>query len=68
LSAERTYADFDHAMRGPLTVILGETELVLSQADVPAEERRRSVESVTRAVRQVEQLLVEWQGVAGGPQ
>ena len=60
MTTERMYADFDHAMRGPLTVILGEAELVLSQHDVPAEERRRSVESVIAAVRQMEQMLVEW--------
>jgi hypothetical protein len=67
LITETTYAEFDHAMRGPLTVILGEAELVLSHADVPAEERRRSVESVIAAVRQIEQMLVEWRGGAGGP-
>jgi hypothetical protein len=48
---EEMYGEFDHAMRGPLTVILGEIELVLSDADVPAEERGRSVESVIGAVR-----------------
>ena len=61
------YDKFDHAMRGPLTVILGEIELVLSDPDVPADERRRSVESVTGAVRQIEQMLVKWRGAAGGP-
>jgi signal transduction histidine kinase len=61
------YAEFDHALRGPLTVILGEVELVLSEADVPAEERRRSAQSVVGAVRQVEQMLVEWRSAATGP-
>ena len=28
------YAEFDHDVRGPLTVILGEVELVLSDGDV----------------------------------
>lgn len=65
---ERMYADFDHAMRGPLTVILGEAELVLSHEDVPSVERRRSVESVIAAVREIEQMLVEWRGTAGGVQ
>jgi hypothetical protein len=65
--SEKMYAEFDHAMRGPLTVILGEIELVLSDADVPAEERRRSVGSVIAAVRQIEQMLIEWRGAAGAP-
>lgn len=64
---ERMYADFDHAMRGPLAVIAGEAELVLSDADASADERRRSVASVIEAVRQMEQMLIEWRGVAGGP-
>ena len=63
---EELYAEFDHAIRGPLTVILGEVELVLSDADVPADERRRSAASVVGAVRQVEQMLIEWRGVAAG--
>jgi signal transduction histidine kinase len=62
------YAEFDHAMRGSLTVILGEAELVLAHGEVPDAERRRSVESVVMAVRQMEDLLVEWRAVAaGGP-
>ena len=64
---EEMYAEFDHALRGPLTVILGEVELVLSDADVPADERRRSAASVVGAVRQVEQMLVDWRGVAASP-
>jgi signal transduction histidine kinase len=63
---EGGYAEFDHAMRGPLTVILGETELVLSHADVPASERSRSVQSVIGAVREIEHLLVEWKAATGG--
>ena len=61
----RMYADFDHAMRGPLTVILGEAELVLSHEEIPSEERRRSIQSVVGAVRQMEQMLAEWRGTAG---
>ena len=64
---ERMYAEFDHAMRGPLNVILGEIELVLSDADIPAEEHGRSVERAIGAIRQTEQMLVEWRGAAGGP-
>ena len=67
MTTEKRYAEFDHAMRGPLTVILGEIELVLSDADIPAEERGRSVESAIGAVRQLEQMLVQWRGPAEGP-
>jgi hypothetical protein len=56
---EEMYAEFDHAMRGPLTV--GEIELVPSD-DVPAGQRRRRQGSVVEVVRQMEQMLVPWQG------
>jgi len=50
---EKMQAGFDHAMRGPLTVILGEIELVLSDADISAKERGRSIESaIGRYARQ----------------
>lgn len=65
---ETTYADLDHALRGPLTVIVGETELVLSHADVSTQERRRSAESVIEAVRQIERLLVGCRPEAGNRQ
>ena len=61
---EEMSAEFDHAMRGPLTVILGEIELVPSD-DVPVGERRRTQGSVVEVVRQMKQMLVPWQG--GGP-
>jgi signal transduction histidine kinase len=61
------YSEFDHAIRGPLTVILGEIELVLSDPEVPADERRRSAQSVTAAVRQIEQMLIQWRGAAADP-
>lgn len=61
------YSEFDHSLRGPLTVILGEVELVLSDADIPAEERRRSAASVVGAVRQIEQMLVGWRPAAASP-
>ena len=65
---DEMYSEFDHAIRGPLTVILGEVELVLSDPGVPAEERERSAESVIGAVRQMEHMLVEWRGAtADGP-
>jgi hypothetical protein len=61
------FSDFDHAMRRSLTVVLGETELVLARGDVMAEERRRSVDSLVAAVREMEQLLVQWRVSATGP-
>lgn len=64
MTTEKAASDFDHAMRGPMTVILGEAELVLSHADIPTEERRRSIESVIGAVREMEHMLVAWR--AGG--
>lgn len=64
---EQMFSDFDHAIRGSLTVVLGETELVLSHADVTAQERRRSVDSLVAAVREIEQLLVQWRTAAAGP-
>jgi hypothetical protein len=67
LITETMYADFDHAMRGPLSVIVGEAELVLSQTDISTEERRRSVESVIAAVHQLEGLLIKWRSAAGAP-
>jgi signal transduction histidine kinase len=66
LITETMYADFDHAMRGPLSVIVGEAELVLSRADISTEERRRSVESVIASVHQLEDLLIELRSAAGG--
>jgi hypothetical protein len=67
LITDEMLSDFDHAMRGSLTVILGETELVLSHGDVPADERRRSGNSVVAAVHEMEQLLVQWRLAATGP-
>jgi len=55
-----TPADLDHALRTPLTVVLGETELVLARDDVPAEERRRAADSVVAAVRRIEAVLRDW--------
>ena len=46
-----------HDLRAPLAVIRGETELVLSQDDTPAEERRRSSATITEEVDQIDYLL-----------
>lgn len=53
-------ADLDHALRTPLTVVLGETELVLARDDVPGPERRRSADAVIAAVRRIEAVLRDW--------
>jgi hypothetical protein len=57
---EKMYAELDHATRGPMTVLLGEIELVLSDTDVPAEKRRQSQGSVVEVVPKMEQMLVQW--------
>lgn len=49
-----------HDVRRSLTVIRGEVELILSQADVPSEERQSSSESVFQEVERVDQLLSRW--------
>jgi hypothetical protein len=67
LITEAMFDEFDHAARGSLAVIIGEAELVLLRADVSAEERRRSVDSVIGAVREIERMLAGWRGRAGGP-
>lgn len=46
-----------HDLRAPLAVIRGETELVLSQDDTPAEERRRSSATIIDEVDQIDHLL-----------
>jgi MFS family permease len=46
-----------HDLRGPVTVIRGEVELVLSREDTPPEERRRSAEAVVEEVERIEGLL-----------
>ena len=43
---EKMYAELDHATGGPMTVSLGEIELVLNDTGVPAENRRQSQGSV----------------------
>lgn len=55
-----TPADLDHELRVPLTVVLGEVELVLSRDDVPPPERERSAQAVIDAVRRIEALLLAW--------
>jgi K+-sensing histidine kinase KdpD len=49
--------DLEHDLRGPLTVIRGEVELVLSQPDASPEERQRSRASVIDHVVEMERLL-----------
>jgi signal transduction histidine kinase len=54
---DRLLDDLDHDLRGPLTVIRGEVELVLSQSDVPPDERQRSSTTVIEQVVEIERLL-----------
>jgi signal transduction histidine kinase len=55
---ERLLDDLDHDLRGPLTVIRGEVELVLSQPEVAPEERQQSSATVIEQVVEIERLLV----------
>lgn len=54
---ERFLDDLDHDLRMPMTIIRGEVELVLSQDDVAAEERRRSSLTVIDQVERLQELL-----------
>jgi K+-sensing histidine kinase KdpD len=54
---DRLLDDLEHDLRGPLTVIRGEVELVLSQPDASSEERQRSRASVIDHVVEMERLL-----------
>jgi signal transduction histidine kinase len=56
-SYDRLVSDLDHDLRGPLTVIRGEVELVLSQGDVAPDERQRSSATVIEQVVEIERLL-----------
>jgi signal transduction histidine kinase len=56
-SYDRLVGDLDHDLRGPLTVIRGEVELVLSQCDVTPDERQRSSASIIEQVVEIERLL-----------
>jgi signal transduction histidine kinase len=57
-SWDKLLSDLEHDLRGPLAVIRGEVELVLSQAEASLDDRRRSSASVLRQVDFIEELLV----------
>lgn len=54
---EQSLDDLDHDLRGPLTIIRGEVELVLSQEDVPAAERGRSAAAIIGELEALERCL-----------
>ncbi len=54
---EEQLHDLDHDLRGPLTIIRGEVELVLSQEDVPSSERGRSTAAIVGQLERLEQRL-----------
>jgi K+-sensing histidine kinase KdpD len=56
---EQLLDDLDHDLRGPLAIIRGEVELVLSQGDVGHDERRRSSAAVIEQVIEIERLLAK---------
>lgn len=50
-------ADLAHDLRGPLTVIRGEVDLVLGREGVGDEERGRSGAAVVDEVKRVEEIM-----------
>ena len=56
----RQVAEIDHALRGHLTVIIGELELVLGSDDVPPDDRRASHRRATEAAWEMDRLLADW--------
>jgi MFS family permease len=62
-----TLGDIAHDVRGPLTVVRGEVELVLASEDAEQADRERSREAVVREVERMEQILRQRREEAGGP-
>jgi len=56
-------ADLEHAVRGQLTVLIGELELVLGRDEVPAAQREASARRATDAAWAIENMLA---GTAAG--
>lgn len=56
----RRDAELDHAVRGRLTVVQGETELVLGLEGVSPDERERSSQTVLAMLNEIEALLRGW--------
>jgi signal transduction histidine kinase len=56
---EERLGQLDHDLRGPLTIIRGEVELVLSQEDVPMAERGRSTAAIVGQLERLEGRLRE---------
>ncbi|HEX2729621.1 MAG TPA: hypothetical protein VHM16_07695 [Rubrobacteraceae bacterium] len=54
---EEWVGKLDHDLRGPMTVIHGEVELVLGRSDAPEAERRRSGETVVGELEKMEGLI-----------
>lgn len=55
--ADQMLSDLAHDLRGPLTVIRGEVDLVLGRDGVDDEERGRSSAAVVDEVKRVEEIL-----------
>ncbi|PLS86744.1 MAG: hypothetical protein CYG60_05620 [Actinobacteria bacterium] len=54
---ERALGDLAHDLRGQLTVIRGEVELVLAREDTEDGERTRSAESVLQELERIEEIV-----------
>ena len=56
-SERRIVDDLDHDLRGPVTIIRGEVELVLSRGDLAPAERARSAGAVIAEAERLERIL-----------
>lgn len=61
-----TLGDIAHDLRGPLTVVRGEVELVLTREDAEEADRERSGEAVVGEVERIEEILRRRREEAGG--
>jgi signal transduction histidine kinase len=57
---EHGLRDLRHDIRRSLTVVRGEVELILSQENVPPDERQASSQSIIQEVERVDDLLRGW--------
>lgn len=63
--SEESMRKLAHDLRGPMTVIRGEVELVLGRGDAPDAERRRSSETVVDELEKIERLIRRRRGGRG---
>ncbi len=62
-----TLGDIAHDVRGPLSIVRGEVELVLAREDTEQPDRERSGEAVAQQVERIERILRQRREEAGDP-